>query len=71
MAEVGGKPRLPKRMWFKLASRGDRIKFYFTDDVGGSYLCYTKVLEEILRCGRVDGYADFVEDSDEWKNRRT
>lgn len=69
MAEVEAKPKLPRRMWFKLVSNGERIKFYFMDDVGGSYLCYAKVLEEVLHNGRLDGYADFVEDSERWKNR--
>jgi hypothetical protein len=69
MAEVGAKPKLPRRMWFKLASNGERIKFYFVDDLGGSFLCYTKVLEEVLHNGRLEGYADFVEDSEKWKSR--
>jgi hypothetical protein len=71
MAQVDGKMRVPSRMRFKLASNGERIKFFFVDDVGGSYLCYTKVLEEVLHNGRIEGYADFVEDSEKWKRRTT
>ncbi len=58
---------MPKRMRFKLVSNGERIKFYFDENVGGSFLCYTKVLEDILRRGRLEGYADFVDDRPEWK----
>ena len=56
-------------MWFKLASNGERVKFYFVEDVGGSYLCYTKVLEEVVHIGRTQGYADFRDDSVEWRRR--
>jgi len=47
------------------------IKFFFDEDVGGSYLSYAKPLDEVLRKGRLEGYADFVEDSVNWKQRHT
>ena len=47
-----------------------RLKFYFDEDVGGSYLTYANVVEDVLRAGRLDGYANFVEDSPEWKKRK-
>lgn len=69
MAEIVNPKKMPKRLKYKLASNGERIKFFFDEDVGGSYLSYTKLLEEVLRHGRLEGYADFVGDSDTWKKR--
>jgi hypothetical protein len=60
---------MPKRMYFRLASNGKRLKFYFSDDVGGVYLCPSDIMEAVQHRGMYEGYADFVEDSPEWKSR--
>lgn len=69
MAEVRER-RMPKRLKYKLASSGERIKFFFDEDVGGSYLSYSKVVDDVLHRGRLEGYADFVEDSSNWRDSR-
>lgn len=69
MTEAGAKPTMPKRMYFRLASNGKRLKFYFSEDVGGVYLSYSDLMEAVQHRGMLEGYADFVEDSAEWKAR--
>ena len=69
MATVADERKMPKRLKYKLIGNG-RLKFYFDEDVGGSYLTYANVVEDVLRAGKADGYADFVEDSPEWKKRK-
>lgn len=70
MTEEGAKPKMPKRMYFRLASNGKRLKFYFSEDVGGVYLSYSDLMEAVQHRGMYEGYADFVADSPEWKTRK-
>lgn len=69
MTDDGVRPKMPKRMYFRLASSGKRLKFYFPEDVGGVYLSYSDLMEAVQHRGMLEGYADFVEDSAEWKAR--
>ena len=62
-------PKMPKRMHFRLISNGKRLKFYFSEDVGGVYLCPSDIMEAVQHRGMYEGYADFVEDSPEWRSR--
>lgn len=66
MTEVAS-PKVPKRLYFRLINNGKRIKFYFKEDVGGAYLSYSDLMEAVQHRGMYEGYADFVEDSPEWK----
>lgn len=70
MADVGHLAKMPRRLRYKLVSNGERVKLFFEEDVGGSYLTPAKVVDEVLHSGRLEGYADFVEDSAEWRGRR-
>jgi hypothetical protein len=38
MAEVVDAKKMPKRLRYKLPSNGERIKFFFDEDMGGSYV---------------------------------
>lgn len=67
MTESCVKPKMPKRLHFRLINNGKRLKFYFSEDVGGSYLSYSDNMEAVQHRGVQEGYADFVEDSPEWK----
>lgn len=69
MGEVA-QHKMPKRLYFRLIDKGKRLKFYFEDDVGGSYLTYSDLMEAVQHRGWTKGYADFVEDSPEWKSRQ-
>jgi hypothetical protein len=69
MTEEVAKPKMPKRLFYRLVSNGRRIKFYFSEDVGGSYLSYSDLMEAVQHRGMLEGYADFVEDTAEWKSR--
>lgn len=60
---------MPKRMFFRLVSNGKRLKFYFSEDVGGVYLCPSDVIEAVQHTGKYEGYADFILDSPEWRSR--
>ncbi|HEV2120511.1 MAG TPA: hypothetical protein VGS11_10490 [Candidatus Bathyarchaeia archaeon] len=64
-----GKLKMPKRLYFRLINNGKRLKFYFKEDVGGAYLSYSDLMEAVQHRGMNEGYADFVEDSAEWKTR--
>lgn len=70
MTEDGAKPKMPKRLYFRLINNGKRLKFYFKEDVGGAYLSYSNLMEAVQHRGMYEGYADFVEDSPEWKSTR-
>jgi hypothetical protein len=67
LTEEGTKPKMPKRMHFRLASSGKRLKFYFSEDVGGVYPCPSDIIEAVQYKGMYEGYADFDVDSLEWK----
>lgn len=68
MTEDVAKP-MPKRLYYRLINNGKRIKFYFKEDVGGAYLSYSDLMEAVQHKGMYEGYADFVEDSEEWKSK--
>lgn len=70
MTEEVAKLKMPKRLYFRLINNGKRLKFYFREDVGGAYLSYSDLMEAVQHRGMTEGYADFVEDSPEWKSRK-
>jgi hypothetical protein len=69
LSDESATPKMPRRLYFRLINNGKRIKFYFKEDVGGAYLSYSDLLEAVQKRGLYEGYADFVEDSPEWKSR--
>jgi uncharacterized protein YigE (DUF2233 family) len=70
LTEEAAQSKMPKRLYFRLINNGKRLKFYFKEDVGGAYLSYSDLMEAVQHRGMYEGYADFVEDSSEWKARR-
>jgi hypothetical protein len=69
MTGEAASPKMPRRLYFRLINNGKRLKFYFKEDVGGAYLSYSEPMEAVLHQGMYEGYADFIEDSPEWKKR--
>jgi hypothetical protein len=55
-------------MGFKLVSNGERIKFYFDSNVGGSFPVSHEGVRGYSTKGKIGGSADFVEDGEKWRS---